>query len=88
MSDKFKYVSEERYQQFIQNLYQIENPVNEITDQFNLMRILDSRLLPHGWTEEKALPTVETLLHFFIEEEQYEHCQSIIEAWPELKYNS
>jgi len=85
---EFKYISEQKYQEFIQNLYLIEEPVNEITDQFNLMRILDSRILPKGWTEEKALPTVEAILHFFVEEEQYEHCQSIINAWPELKHNT
>ena len=84
MSEQLKYVSEEKYLAFIENIYKIEEPVNNIKEQKPLMDLLTDRTYPKGWDTDKSLSIVETLLHFFVKEEEYELCHSITQVWPEI----
>ena len=85
MTKAFTYTTEESYNEFVLNMANNQDdPINTIKQQSGLMRMLDSRYFPKGWNEEKALPTVEVMLNYLEQHEEYELCQSIINVWPEL----
>ncbi len=89
MTKTFKYTTKEKYQDFVLNNANHNeelgiDPLDSLYSQPSIMALATKRLLPHKWNMDKALPTVEVLLHFFCDYEEYETCQSIINNWPEL----
>lgn len=82
---EFKYVTEDQYNEFVLQISKNDDSINNLIGDPRLMKLLNSRVYPNGWNEEKSLPTVETLLNYFELYEEYEICQMIINAWPELQ---
>ena len=86
----FKYTTKEKYQDFILNNANRNNelgidPSESMYSQPGIMELAFKRKFPlPSWDNDKALPTVEVLLHFFCDYEEYETCQNIINVWPEL----
>ena len=88
MTKTFKYTTEEKFNEFYQNIHANlidTNPIDQIfeTDQLNTM--ITMRYKPKSWSDDRALSVMENLLYLFEDYEEYESCQSIIDAWPELK---
>ena len=91
MQTSFKFTTKERYENFYNNLHADlidTDPIEQIEQTPGLSTMLSIRYIPNGWTEEKAFKVIECLLYLFEDYEKYETCQSIIEAWPELKINA
>jgi len=89
MTKSFKYTTKEKYQDFLLNNANHNDelgidPLDAIYSQPDIMALATKRILPNKWDLDKALPTVEVLLHFFCDYEEYETCQSVINIWPEL----
>jgi len=86
MTKEFKYTTQEHYLDFV---LKCENDEEDATQKLmnhdTVMLILQQRILPEDWAIERALPEVETMLHYFCDVEEYELCQTIINVWPELK---
>lgn len=86
--ETFKFITNERYQKFLQALDEIECTTETIKKDKHFMSILSDAYVPSDTTVEKLLPKVEGFLHLFCDEEEYEICQTIIDAWPQLKINA
>ena len=89
MTKTFKYTNEETYNDFVLNLTTNiidEDPIPSVM-QPGIIALTSGRILPKGWSEDKALKTTECILYLLEDHEEYETCQAIIEAWPELKIN-
>lgn len=91
MQTAFKYTTEEKFKNFYENIHTDlidQDPIEQIKQTEGLSTMLSIRYKPTSWSQEKALSIMECLLYLFEDYEEYETCQSIIEAWPELKINS
>jgi len=87
MTKTFKYTDEETYNEFILNLTtKIEDDPLQSLIQPSVIALVADRVLPEGWNQDKALQTTECILHALEEYEEYEICQEIIIAYPELNY--
>ena len=88
MTKTFKYTTQEHYLDFVLKCANDEDDATEkLMNHDTVMLILQQRILPEEWDEERALPEVEVMFHYFCEMEEYELCQSIIDVWPELRIN-
>jgi len=88
MTKTFKYTTQEHYLDFVLKCANDEEDATQkLMNHDTVMLILQQRILPEEWDTERALPEVETMLHYFCDVEEYELCQSIINVWPELKIN-
>jgi len=88
MIKSFKYTTEEHYLDFVLKCNNEEEDATEkLMNHDTVMLLLQERILPEGWDEERALPEVEVMLYYFCDMEEYELCQQIINTWPELKNN-
>jgi hypothetical protein len=87
MTKTFKYTDEETYNDFVLNLTTnlIDEDLIQMVMQPAIIELTSSRILPKGWSEDKALKTTECILYLLEDNEKYETCQDIITAWPELK---
>jgi hypothetical protein len=86
MIKSFKYTTEEHYVEFVLKCTNDEEDATaKLMNHNTVMLILQERILPEDWDEERALPEVEVMLHYFCDVEEYELCQQIINNWPELK---
>ena len=91
METNFKYTTKERYKTFYDSLHENlidTDPITPIFQTEGLQAMILSRYKPNGWSTEKALKIMECLLYLFQDYEKYELCQSIIDAWPELKISA
>ncbi len=89
MTKTFKYTNEETYNEFVLNLTTKlidEDPIKALM-QDTVFDLFTSRVIPSGWSLDKALKTVECILYVLEDHEEYELCQSVIVHWPELKRN-
>ena len=87
MTKTFKYTDEETYNDFVLNLTTNiidEDPIPSVMQPV-IIALTSGRILPKGWSEDKALKTTECILYLLEDYEEYETCQAIIETWPELK---
>ena len=87
MTKTFKYTDEETYNEFVLNLTTKlidEDPIDALM-QDSVYNLFCDRIIPKGWSEDKSLKTTECILYLLEDYEEYELCQAIIEAWPELK---
>jgi len=86
MTKHFKYTTEDHYLDFVLKCANDEDDATEKLMKHDTVHLLlTQRILPEDWDEERALPEVEVMLHYFCEMEEYELCQSIINVWPELR---
>ena len=89
MVKEFKYTTKEKVENLITNLQeQVDDdvsPLEYLKTKAELMRLTYNRdtVLP----EEKALEVVESFLHLFEQNEDYEICASLVKTWPELLNN-
>tara|TARA_R100000005_G_C4952313_1_gene172280 strand:- start:546 stop:821 length:276 start_codon:yes stop_codon:yes gene_type:complete len=91
METTFKFTTKEKYENFYNNLHEDlidQDPIEQIMQTEGLATMISTRYKPKNWSNEKALKIMECLLYLFQDYEKYEECQSIIEAWPELKINA
>jgi hypothetical protein len=91
METTFKFTTKEKYENFYNNLHEDlidQDPIDQILQTEGLSTMISTRYKPKNWSIEKALKIMECLLYLFQDYEQYEQCQSIINAWPELKINA
>ena len=86
--ESFKFIDNKQYQMFLSALDEIECTTESIKQDKDFMQILNNGHVPSDTTKEKILPRIEGFLHWFCDNEEYETCQSIINAWPQLKINS
>ena len=87
MTKTFKYTDEETYNDFVLSLTTNlidEDPIQMVM-QPAIIELTSNRIIPKGWSEDKALKTTECILYLSEDHEKYEWCQDIITAWPELK---
>jgi hypothetical protein len=88
METTFKFTTKEKYKNFYDNLHQDlidQDPIDQILQTEGLSTMISIRYKPKEWSTDKALKIMECLLYLFQDYEKYEQCQSIINAWPELK---
>ncbi len=88
METTFKFTTKEKYKNFYDNLHQDlidQDPIEQILQTEGLSTMISIRYKPNDWSTDKALKIMECLLYLFQDYEKYEECQSIINAWPELK---
>ena len=90
MTKTFKYTNEETYNEFVLNLTTklIEQSPIDALMQETVFDLFTSRIIPKGWSQDKALKTTECILYLLEDYEEYELCQAIIAHWPELKINA
>ncbi len=88
MTTTFKFTTKEQYKNVYDNLHKDlsdQDPITQILQTEGISEMISIRYKPESWSTERALEIMECMLYLFQDYEEYEHCHSIITAWPELK---